>query len=202
MFSFKEDKLKNAKFWSRGGLQQTVFYNLCYAKLEKLSFLGHFEAKIWLMFKKTVKQGISAYFKSKKAKQIRFEGLWSGPSRSYYLVQACFSKLANLDQIITPQNYARNFFFKKCTKTLIVSVVWQTVLRNKQTWTRQWPLKRLNLDQIKTPQHIYIYICIYMYIHTYIHTYIHMSWVLFLSQQLVMRQLSHTPAKGLSLART
>ena len=37
----------------------------------------------WLMFKNTVKIGISAHQKAKK----HFEGLLSGPSRGYYLVQ-------------------------------------------------------------------------------------------------------------------
>ena len=71
-FLSKKDKLKNNNFWSRGGLQQTVFFNnLCFAKFEKLSFFfGPFVGKFWLMFKKHSKLGISAHLlNSKKCKK-------------------------------------------------------------------------------------------------------------------------------------
>ena len=42
VFGFKKKtKLKNTRFWSKGGLQQNGFFmNLCFAKCEKLSFFG------------------------------------------------------------------------------------------------------------------------------------------------------------------
>ena len=56
VFGFKKHKLKNTNFWSKGELQQNVFFNnLCFAKCEKLSFFfAPFLAKFWLMFKKTL----------------------------------------------------------------------------------------------------------------------------------------------------
>ena len=64
----KKNKLKNTNFWSKGGLQQNVFFmNLCFAKCEKLSFFGgHFFGKFWLKFRKHCKIGISALLKKKK----------------------------------------------------------------------------------------------------------------------------------------
>ena len=81
-------------------------------------------------------------------------GLLSGPSWVRF-------KYANLDQITTPEIFARNvllcaeprllcFFDKQCLKT------------NKLGPDNNQPLKRRNLDQRITPQRIYIYI----YAHT------------------------------------
>ena len=57
-----------------------------------------------------------------KAKMpLFFEGWLTGPSRGYYLVQVWgFKAMANLDQIITPENFARNVFFQASAETPIL----------------------------------------------------------------------------------
>ena len=43
---------------------------------------------------------------------MHFEGSLSGPSRGQYLVQVGrVKKNANLDQVMTPEIFARNYFF-------------------------------------------------------------------------------------------
>ena len=46
--------------------------NLCFGKCEKLSFFWPIFAKFWLMFKNTIKIGISAHFKKKKIEKNAF----------------------------------------------------------------------------------------------------------------------------------
>ena len=65
VFGFKKPKLRNTNFGSTRGLQHNGFFmNLCFAKCEKLSFLGG--AFFWPFFgcfsKNTIKRGISAHF--------------------------------------------------------------------------------------------------------------------------------------------
>ena len=66
-FQNKQHK-KNTNFGQKGGgggCNKTFFFviKLCFQKCEKLSFLFPlFLAKFWLMFKNTVKIGISAHF--------------------------------------------------------------------------------------------------------------------------------------------
>ena len=81
---------------------------------------------------------------------MHFEVLLSGPSRCYYLGQVdCILKMTNLAQIITPQNCARNFFFKKKSAETPIFIVFfdkQCFVKNKlgpdnntskgQTWPR------------------------------------------------------------------
>ena len=95
----------------------------------RLSFFGPSFAKFGLRVKK-------------HCRNRYFRGLLSGPSRAYYLVQGwCVLNMANLDQIITPQSFAHNFFFiNKCWKHLFLSALTNTVF------------KKANLDQIITPQ--------------------------------------------------
>ena len=91
---------------------------------------------------------------------MHFEVLLSGPSRCYCLGQVdCNLKMANLDQIITPQICARNFFQIKSAEN-----PYFIVLFDKQCFVKT------NLAQIITPQkaklgpdnnttaYIYIYI--------------------------------------------
>ena len=74
---------------------------------------------------------------------MHFEVLLSGPSRCYYLGQVdCNLEMANLAQIITPQNCARNFFQKKkCWNPKFYSV-----------FDKQCFVNKANLAQIITPQ--------------------------------------------------
>ena len=69
VFGFKKTKLKNTNLWSKGGLQQNVFfYEPVFCKMWKVIVVcwGHFLGKFWLMFKKHYK---NRYFStSKKAK--------------------------------------------------------------------------------------------------------------------------------------
>ena len=82
---------------------------------------------------------------------MHFEGSLSGPSRGQYLVQVGgVSENANLDQIMTPQIFVRNFFFKKRVESPIF-----IVLFDKGFYT-------------KTNLHIYIYVYVYVYIYTYV----------------------------------
>ena len=64
-------------------------------------------------FKKHCKNRcFNTFLKQTKARQIHFEGLLCGPSRGYYLVQVCcVLKMANLDQIITPEIVCAQFLF-------------------------------------------------------------------------------------------
>ena len=56
----------------------------------------------------------STFLKVKNTTKMHFEGSLFGPSRGQYLVQiGCVLKNANLDQIMTPECFARNFFFFK-----------------------------------------------------------------------------------------
>ena len=56
VFGFKTKNLKKINFWSKGGLQQNgFFFNLCFAKCQKLSFFWvPFLCKFWVMFKNTI----------------------------------------------------------------------------------------------------------------------------------------------------
>ena len=65
VFGFKTNNLKKHTqiFGQKGGCNKTFFMNLCFAKCQKLSFLGGpFLGEIWVMFKKHYKVGISAHF--------------------------------------------------------------------------------------------------------------------------------------------
>ena len=77
------------------------------------------------MFKKHYKNRYFSTF-SKATKNDHFEGLLSGPSKGYYLGQACCNiKMANLAQIITLQIFAHTLFFfqkKKSAETPIFIV--------------------------------------------------------------------------------
>ena len=56
-------------FGQKGGCNKTFFFvNLCFAKCEKLSFLGHFWGRFCLMLKNTMKISSSA-----KNKNIIFQ---------------------------------------------------------------------------------------------------------------------------------
>ena len=63
VFGFKTNDLKHKPFWSRGVLQQNVFFvNPCFAKCEKLSFLrGPFFGQSLVDVQKHYKIGISAH---------------------------------------------------------------------------------------------------------------------------------------------
>ena len=121
--AFKKPKLKNTTFWvkKRGGCNITGFFfmNLCFAKCEKLSFLGggaNFLAIFWLFFKKHYKnRHFSTFFEAKNYKKNGiFGSYYLVQVGSYYLVQVdCVLKNANLDQIITSKISARSFFSKK-----------------------------------------------------------------------------------------
>ena len=91
--------------------------NLCFAKCEKLSFLGGlFLAIFWLFFKKHYKnRRFSTFFEAKNYKKNgMFGSYYLVQVGGYYLVQVdCVLKNANLDQIITSKIFARNFFSKK-----------------------------------------------------------------------------------------
>ena len=65
VFGFKTNNLKKHNFWSKGGLQQNNFFHEpVFCKMSKvIVFLGgHFLGKFWVMFKDTIKIGISAHF--------------------------------------------------------------------------------------------------------------------------------------------
>ena len=94
-FSVKEDKLKTQMFGQEGvARKRFVFTSLCFAPCEKLSFFsGPVFGQFWSMFEKKLLIALR-YFqhifkpeKKKKKQKIYFEGLLSGPSRGYYLVQ-------------------------------------------------------------------------------------------------------------------
>ena len=80
----KKHKLENTNFWSKGvATKRFFFYNLCFAKCEKLSVFAPFWAKFWLMFKSTLKLGISAHFwkQNKKEKLTILKGYCLGQVR-------------------------------------------------------------------------------------------------------------------------
>ena len=53
VFGFKTNNLKTQMFGQEGGCNKFFFFNLCFAKCEKLSFWGALSfGKFWLMFKK------------------------------------------------------------------------------------------------------------------------------------------------------
>ena len=127
------------------GVQHNNFFfiNLCFAKCEKLSF---FLAILWPIFldfqQNTVKIGISAHFSEQTfTKNGIFGSYYLVQVGSYYLVQVgCVFKNANLDQIITSNFFARNFFRTKCAETPIFIVFFGNRCFRKET----------NLDQIIT----------------------------------------------------
>ena len=65
-FWFENKELRKKHFLVKRGVatKRGFFMNLCFGKCQKLSFffLGHFFGNSWLMFKNTVKIGISAHF--------------------------------------------------------------------------------------------------------------------------------------------
>ena len=121
----KNTSWKTPNFGQKGSCNKTVFYNLCFAKCEKLSFFWPLFGKFLVDVKKHYRIGMSAHFQSKKRKKKKkdhFEGLLSGPSKGYYLGQACCNiKMANLAQIITLQIFVHTFFqTKKVPKPLFL----------------------------------------------------------------------------------
>ena len=55
VFGFKNPKLKNTNFWSKGKLQENGFFmSLCFAKCEKLSFFGPFWGQILVVLQKAL----------------------------------------------------------------------------------------------------------------------------------------------------
>ena len=77
-FKTKNLKKKNNIFWSKGGLQQNgLFYQTCVLENVKSYrfFFAHFLGNFWVMFKNTVKIGVSAHFKRPKIeKKAIFNG--------------------------------------------------------------------------------------------------------------------------------
>ena len=70
-FGFQKPKLKNINFVQKRGCNIMFFFmNLCFAKCEKLSFLGFFFlANFWLFFKT---RGILAHFSKNKLQKRHF----------------------------------------------------------------------------------------------------------------------------------
>ena len=67
MFLVSKNQVEKHQFLVKGGVATKRFFffmNLCFAKCEKLSFFGggHFWGIFWVMFKNTIKIGISAHF--------------------------------------------------------------------------------------------------------------------------------------------
>ena len=139
---------KNTFIQKKGGCNITVFFFLWACVLQNVKsyrfFFGIFFFCIfWLFFKKHYKnRHFSTFFEAKNYKK-------NGIFESYYLVQVdCVLKNANLDQIITSNIFARNFFQKKRAETpiFIVFLAIGVLEKNKlgpdsnfqkgQTWTR------------------------------------------------------------------
>ena len=84
---FSKMQVKNTFFWSREGLQHNVFFITCVLQNVKVIVFGPF-LPIFVAFKKHYKNRyFSTFAKAKKQKAIHFEGVLSGPSRNYYLLQ-------------------------------------------------------------------------------------------------------------------
>ena len=115
----KNPSSKTPIFGQKGGCNITGFFfiNLCFAKCEKLSFLGG--AFFWQFFgcfsQNTIKIGILAHFQSKNLqKNGIFKCYYLVQVKCYYLVQVgCVLKSVNLDQIITFKILACNFLLQK-----------------------------------------------------------------------------------------
>ena len=122
---------KNIFFQKKRVCNITVFLSTCV--LQNVKSYGFFVAIFWPIFlsfkQKTVKVGISSHFSEQKfTKNGIFGSYCLVQVGSYYLVQVgCVLKNANLDQIITPKIFARNFFKKHVPKPLFYSVFWQSV---------------------------------------------------------------------------
>ena len=154
---------KNTNVWSRGGLQHNGF--LTTIVLQNVKSYRFF---VWHFFRNLVDvqnivkyDTIALFLKAKKGKK-HFEGLLSGPSRGYYLVQGWVRfKNVNLDQIITPEMFARRFCFQK---DLLKRLLLLCFLTNS--------VRKANLDQIITHQKAKLgpdnnstaKICMYIYI--------------------------------------
>ena len=81
---FKKTQVGKYQFLVKRGCNKTFFFNnLCFAKCEKLSVFAPFWAKFWLMFKSTLKIGISAHFwkQNKKKKLTILKGYCLGQVR-------------------------------------------------------------------------------------------------------------------------
>ena len=119
---FQESQLIKHQILVKSGVATKFFFcYLCFAKSEKLSFLGPIFAQHLVGVQEHCKHRHFRTLKKQKCKKYHFEGLLSGPSRGYYLGQVCCNiKMANLAQIITPE--LLRAFFKNVLKPLFYSV--------------------------------------------------------------------------------
>ena len=84
---FKKCNFKKHQFLVKRGLQHNGFFiSLCLAICEKLSFFGGHFCQFIAFQKSYTNRCFSTFFKAKNTKK-QFEGLLSGPSRGYCLIQ-------------------------------------------------------------------------------------------------------------------
>ena len=143
-------KLQNTKFWSKGGLQQNVFfYEPVFCKMWKLIvFFGPFFGKFWLLFKKHYKKVFQHIFKSKKRPFSKL--LTAGPSWG--------TKKGQLGPDNNFENLRAIFFYRKCAETPIFIVFLTNNVFKKANLAQLITLKmaKLGPDNNSTT---YIYIC-------------------------------------------
>ena len=153
---------KNTFFQKKGGCNITFFFmNLCFAKCKKLSFFfGHFLGHFLVVFQKHYKnRHFSTFFEAKNYKKWHLWKLLSGPS---WKLLSGPSWLRLKKRQLGPDNNFQNFcafqpFFQKRAETPIFIVFFGNRCFGKTNLDQIMTSKRPNLDQIITPQHIYIY---------------------------------------------
>ena len=151
--------------------------NLCFAKCEKVivfwgAIFGHILVDVR---KNTIKIGISAHVsKQNKQKMTIFNG--------YELVQVrviIWSKFrvkkGQLGSVNNCSNLSAQFLFvlKNVAKPLFIELFSCKQCSKSKLWPVNDDCKTPNLDQLITPQHIYIYICICVYVYLYIHIFVY-----------------------------
>ena len=146
--------------------------NLCFGNCQKLSFfLGRFLGNSWLMFKNTVKIGISAHFsKQKNEKQWPFPKLITGPPAKLITgPRLGHLKIGNVAQLLTLQILGSPFLFlKKSAETPIFIVFFEKQFFIKtnvaQLLTLKWPKRGpvINSTAICC-KYIYIYIFFFFF---------------------------------------